>query len=279
MSSKTNTKSPVTSIVVSLDRLIDIASSTGTGEDIPSRGTFRSITVRDDQDGQPVDKTKTGRLDVRQHLKGGSKTADTDRRGYITLYEPVNRNRALKKFRQEAERIIAEQSPKLETAQVEAAEAMKQLTTAEDAADKAQRALAQAERQKYDTKKAREDTLRPHKQTDKQAARELKSAQEQKDRATKVVTKIQDKIRDAQTRLADPVIYLHGRITKKIEDRQEELSKTTDPDKRAELQRRIESEQELLADPVKSLLDGYHHVDTRKIVSVRVGGKEFVAKE
>lgn len=212
------------------------------------------------------------RYQVTQHLTGGQQPFQADEHALIGVYEMVPRARALKLFKAQAQHEIDELTPQVEESEQAASQAESKVSAAEQAAEEANANLSAAEEATYATKKAKTDAERPLKAAKKEADRALKIAREEAEKARKKASKLASKLGDAILAKDDPETSLKATITARIERLTGELGKTTDADETAAIEKKLEREQELLSDPVKSLLRRYREINLLGLTELKVKG-------
>jgi len=247
------------------------------GGDRSAGAIFSATWVTRGSDGEsPYVTTRGLRFGVRSHLKGGELPYDPNDHALMTVYEPLNRATALKDYQDGARAAINKLNEELLVLKGDGDVARDQVTEAKAAAQRAAAELSKVQSASYLTKKARTDAEKHPKQAKRAADSALKKAQAAFDKLEKKRKKLSERLEHERMKLRNPSTALSKEISAKIERRQNELTKETDADKQAELQRRLAREQEYLNDPVSSLLENYLMLNLNGLLSLTIDGQRYV---
>lgn len=183
---------------------------------------------------------------VTRHLKGGKRRYNTSEQGLMGVYELVNLNTALSRYQ--------------DAARGEVRTLEKELTPAREALALAQSSLA---------------------------AKNIKKNREAVRVKQNKLTRIEENLAHARLKLSNPEAALKAEIQERMANRRAELTELrakTQQDgseksaleaRLAEIEQRLSREEELLADPMQSLLLRYRNINLAGLVELTIAGQVY----
>jgi hypothetical protein len=218
---------------------------------------------------------KTLRFQVKQYLKGGSLSYNPAEQGYMTVFEMVNRNRAIKLYKEGATKALEELQAAAVTQQQTLDRHQQDFEQRESEARAAVVAVGAAETGAYATKTAKRKAVSKATSAKRSAESQLKRARQLRDRAVTNRDELAGKIRFAQLKIADPEAALRQSISAAIERFSTKLSNETDAGERERLTARIELERANLEDPIQELMCRYRTLNLNGLISLKIHGQVY----
>jgi len=215
------------------------------------------------------------RLDVHKYLKGQGGKFGPDQQGYLSVFMMMNEKRALALYTGNAARRLKKLEPALKVAITKEESCIEAVRDASAAAETARFNLQETEKKAFHTKKERRDSERPLKAKHRQALRELKKCEAERDKAVKLVGQLQQQVEFEKIKKNEPETARRRELAQRVERLEKKLRVTADAAQRGRLQQSIDKDQMWMANPIESLLANYRKLNVRGLLSLRIDGKEY----